>query len=202
MALPPQNSILSRKMVGIKIIKKHTSSSIPLSYWIIILSYVFCLLLAVIRVIFKSMKSLFAPTHCSGPAGWNKEQGFPSTPQLPQKHFMQCCCCGSQDVPCLISSFSTQRCAWLSSADQSSANITAFLFVCLPFFLSHKTQSLDAAQTPVLSCWKNIWGMSPGPSFHLFLSLANLHQSVWKMWWLLLKKMILYLTSHKLPWYR
>lgn len=111
---------------------------------------------------------------------------------------MQCCCCGSQDVPCLISSFSTQRCAWLSSADQSSANITAFLFVCLPFFLSHKTQSLDAAQTPVLSRWKNIWGMSPGPSFHLFLSLANLNQSVWKMWWLLLKKMILYLTSHTL----
>lgn len=134
MALPPQNSILSRKMVGIKIIKKHTSSLIPLSYWIIILSYVFCLLLAVIRVIFKSMKSLFAPTHCSGPAGWNKEQGFPSTPQLPQKHFMQCCCCGSQDVPCLISSFSTRRCAWLSSL-QINHQPTSLLF-CLSVYLS------------------------------------------------------------------
>lgn len=136
------------------------------------------------------MKSLFAPTDCSGPAGWSKEQGFPSTLQLAQKHFVQCCCCGIQDVPCLITSFSTRRCAWLSSL-QINHQSTLLLFRLSVYLSSfHPRLSLWMLLRLLFSQtrWKGIWGMSPGPSFHLFLSLANLHQSVWKTWWLLLKK--------------
>lgn len=64
-ALLLQNSTLCRKAVGVQ---ETNLSPLSLCCWIIILCYGFCLLLATNRLIFKPMKSPFAPADCSGSA--------------------------------------------------------------------------------------------------------------------------------------